>query len=314
MVLLIHGNDIYRAKRKLYNLYTYAHQKQASIEDYDIQDLLTSVSQSDIRQRWQATFQGQSLFQDKKLIIIRQFSALPSSVQTSFLNLMYDCKDYVIIFFEAKKLPKKQKLYTYIQNYGKEEEFSPLQGAKLKAYIQKIAQLYSTSLSEDSLSLLINTYGHDLYPIALVINKVHLAFPEELILPKSAVQKEIPQSQEKIFALSSYYWHDKHPSMLSLLQNIEHTSTDPTAEGLKTLAFLITQTKKALAIRACLDYNQDYKASIEGNAYGLDMIKQNIQSMSYHTLLVKYHALVEIDHTIKVKGVPSFKALKSVSL
>lgn len=315
MILCLHGNDRYRSKQKFRAIYDQARKKHAKYVEYNIPDLTYSQSLSQVLYQCRQALHMKSLFSEKRLFVIRNLlqTSITNQHITDLTSHFEGLNDIVLVLFEEQKIPKNHILLKRLnEKQAKIEEFTPLQGGKLHQFIQKQAATYSSTLDQSALHYLTNQYGSDLYAITMILNKIHNTYPEELSITQNMIAKVSPeQNQTNIFLLSQYFLQAKYSEMYTVITTLEHQSTDSVGEGMQTIAFLISQVRKALLIQDMHTQGQDYH-QLQGKVYGLDKLFKQSKHLELSQLKRDLQSLSLLDKDIKQKGTPPYEALRTL--
>ncbi len=163
MYILVHGEDTYRAKKKVEGLL-----KGTAPDFFDFFDrpdfsfsLLKDILSSG------------SLFDKQKTIVLRNVFS-NSKFREEFLKEAKDLKDTndLIIFFETRKMPVKEGVIAFLKKFGKVFELKALKPPEINAWIKKQATEMGCSINDQALTTLIKVVGNDLWRMSTEIQKL----------------------------------------------------------------------------------------------------------------------------------------------
>lgn len=168
MIILLHGEDTYRMKRKMREIMDEHKEKHKS--GLNLRYLEgKGTSFDDLRNE----MLGISMFKEKKLIVVSDLfsnSKLKEEVierGEAFVN-----SDNVLLLAESSNIAAKDKLLAFLEKEGKVHDFEPLSGAKLNNWIKKEVEELGGKIDEDALEKLIEYVGGDLWQMENEIRKL----------------------------------------------------------------------------------------------------------------------------------------------
>lgn len=168
MIITLYGQDLYRRKKKLDEL-TAGFLKKNSNLTFEIID----ASEEDSMQKMQSFLTAQSLFQDFKLIVIKNaLSELNHSRLKLILKNATDDKVIVIISDENDKITKDIQFLTIKPNLT--QEFSKLSPIKFTEFIREEAKTRNVRFEEKALDYLSKAFNGDSWGVVEELNKLAL--------------------------------------------------------------------------------------------------------------------------------------------
>jgi len=168
MILFLYGKDTYRLQQKLReieNRYREIHKTGLNLEKLD-------ANQISFREFWDKLFQ-QSMFIKKKLFFLENvFSNQKFKEQFTEKIKEISGSEDIVVLFEKKELAGNDETFKALKKYGKSQEFKPLEGKKLREWIEKGFQKYEAEITEEGIDKLIEFVGNDLWQLSNEIKKL----------------------------------------------------------------------------------------------------------------------------------------------
>ena len=171
MIIFLYGQDTYRSRQKLQEIierYKKIHKTGLNLSSFEGEKL--------VFQDFQKEFQTVSMFKEKKLTIIRNvfFNNKATDFKEKFLKNSRVFKDSknIVLFYEGAGISKNDCLFKFLGKEAKTQEFSPLQGEKLKNWARKEIKNYGKDIEPRALDRLIDYIGNDLWRFSNEIRKL----------------------------------------------------------------------------------------------------------------------------------------------
>jgi len=168
MIIFLYGKDTYRLQQKLKEIeaqYKEIHKSGLNLEKID-------ALQIEFEEFADKLFQY-SMFIKKKLFFLENlFSS--QKFKEKFLEKIKEItkSQDLIVVFEKKELPKRDKLFLSLKKHGKSQEFESLKGKMLENWIKNEFQKEKIKVSEQALNLLLEFIGNDLWQLSNEIKKL----------------------------------------------------------------------------------------------------------------------------------------------
>ncbi len=168
MIIFLYGKDTYRLQQKLQEIeaqYKEVHKSGLNLEKID-------VLQIEFEEFADKLFQH-SMFIKKKLFFLENlFSS--QKFKEKFLEKIKEItkSQDLIVVFEKKELPKRDKLFLNLKKYGKSQEFEHLKGKVLEDWVKNEFQKEKIKVSEQAMNLLLEFIGNDLWQLSNEIKKL----------------------------------------------------------------------------------------------------------------------------------------------
>ncbi len=168
MLIFLYGEDTYRSLQKLKEIrgrYEGIHTQGVNLKQIDC----SVFDFSDIK----AELQGQSLFKEKKLLILKNVFLNSDLAQSLFENAkLLEGESDVIVFFEEGTVNKKDSLFQFLQKSASCQEFAPLEKIALKKWLLREFGSYKTKISPEAVDILATEIGNDLWRLSNEIKKL----------------------------------------------------------------------------------------------------------------------------------------------
>ncbi|OHA62543.1 MAG: DNA polymerase III subunit delta [Candidatus Wildermuthbacteria bacterium RIFCSPHIGHO2_01_FULL_45_20] len=202
MLLFLYGPDTYRQKQKLAEIiesYRVRHGSALGAYEYEAKE----VAIADIVM----LLKSGSLFESKKLVALKNaFDNLELEHCAKDIKELLKTSEHLLVFTQDSLPKKSSPLFKFLHGNAKTQEFLPLEGAKLRLWIEKECALYSVVLSREAESLLEQVADGDTWLLVNEIRKL-AAFSgrgkieitretAEKLLPGAKAQTDIFQTIE----------------------------------------------------------------------------------------------------------------------
>jgi DNA polymerase-3 subunit delta len=168
MLILLHGEDTYRAKRKMKEVMDEHKEKHKSGLNLRYLEGKTT-SFDDLKNEMLAN----SMFKEKKLIVVSDlFSNSKLKEEIIERGKAFADSDNVLLLIDSSKITAKDKLLSFLEKEGKVQEFEPLSGVKLNNWIKEEVKRLNGSIEESALDKLVEYVGGDLWQMENEISKL----------------------------------------------------------------------------------------------------------------------------------------------
>ncbi len=231
MIILLHGKDTYRKKKKLEEIveeYKKKHPSGLNIkvfhDDVTFEDISDENRQS-------------SMFEEKRLIIV--YGAL-SKVRDSFIKKAQEIPPNIVVFFEEEV----RKNDASLKHFSLVQEFSPLPRSKVLAFLKKNAR---TEIDDSAAQLLVDFVGSDLWRLSMEMEK--LSSYSSKITEESVRLLVRPQVETNIFKTLDALSEGKKDVALSLIYEHLQEGDHP----LYIISMIEYQLRNLLLVRSALD-------------------------------------------------------------
>ena len=168
MIIFLYGKDTYRLQQKLKEIeaqYKKIHKSGLNLEKMD-------ALQIEFREFADKLFQY-SIFIKKKLFFLENLFS-NQEFKEKFLEKIKEIakSQDLIVVFEKKELPKRNKLFLNLKKHGKCQEFQPLKEKELRNWIKGEFQKEKIKISGQAMNLLLEFVGNDLWQLSNEIRKL----------------------------------------------------------------------------------------------------------------------------------------------
>ena len=282
MIILLHGKDTYRMKKKLREIMDEHKEKHKS--GLNLRYLEgKNVSLDDLRNE----ILGISMFKEKKLIVVSDlFSNSKLKEELLEKGKAFIDSENVLLLSEGEAVPAKDKLLAFLEKEGKVQDFEPLSGAKLRAWVVKEVEEKGGKIDEGALGLLIEYVGDDLWRMENEIGKL-VNYSKEI---KEGDVKEMvrPDYETNIFdTIDAIAVRDKKKAVELLKEHLEKGDS-----VLYLLAMIASQIRNIISAKsgsvAGMHPFVQRKASYQAKNFSMEDLKRI------------YSRITDLDFEIKV--------------
>ncbi len=238
MIIFLYGGDTYRSRQKLKEIigsYKKVRKSGLNLKIFDFK-------KADF-QDFKNTIQSSSMFNEKKLIILKN-AFLNVDFQEKFLEnkkKYLTTEDVMVFYSEEKSL--KGKLFNFLKKNVKVQEFKPLTGGHLKNWIVKEFGDYKAR--PGVVNKLIEFVGDDLWQMSNEINKL-VNFKKENIKEEDVSLLVKPKIDNDIFKTIDAVAQKNRGQALKLI----HKHLEKGDSPLYLLSMIAFQFRNLLVIKA----------------------------------------------------------------
>ena len=291
MIILLHGEDTYRIRRKVKEIMIEHREKHKS--GLNLRSLEgKGTTFDDLRNE----MLGISMFKEKKLIVLSDaFSNSKLKEDLLEKGKVFADSDNVLILVESAHLLKKEKLLAFIEKVGKVQEFEPLKGVKLNAWVKKEVEELSGEIDEEALERLIEYVGGDLWQMENELKKL-ISYSKKVSV--EAIEEMVkPKYETNVFdTIDAIAAKNKKKAIRLLKEHIEKGDSP-----LFLLAMIASQIRNILSVKS-------------GSGKGLHpfvLRKATFQAKNFSLEDLKriYQKIVDLDFEIKVGKIEQGMAL-----
>ena len=291
MIILLHGEDTYRIRRKVKEIMIEHIEKHKS--GLNLRSLEgKGTTFDDLRNE----MLGISMFKEKKLIVLSDaFSNSKLKEDLLEKGKVFADSDNVLILVESAHLLKKEKLLAFIEKVGKVQEFEPLKGVKLNAWVKKEVEELSGEIDEEALERLIEYVGGDLWQMENELKKL-ISYSKKVSV--EAIEEMVkPKYETNVFdTIDAIAAKNKKKAIRLLKEHIEKGDSP-----LFLLAMIASQIRNILSVKS-------------GSGKGLHpfvLRKATFQAKNFSLEDLKriYQKIVDLDFEIKVGKIEQGMAL-----
>lgn len=305
MIIFLFGQDIYRLQEKLKEItehYKKVHKSGLNLIQIDAKK--TTVR--DFIDILKIT----PMFAETKLIILKNvFSS--ANFQEEFLKEakgLMKLKD-VIIVFEEDNLDERNKLFQFLKKEAKSQEFKPIDGQKLKDWVEKEFKKYNTSVEPVIIQTLINFVGNDLWQMANEIKKL-VSFRDGKKIKTEDINLLVrPKIENDIFKTIDAIAQKNKKQALGLLQKHLEEGDHP----LYLLSMINFQFRNLLIVKDLIEKHNPYNVIIKKSRLHPFVVKKSYfqaQKFTLEELKKIYQKIFDTDLKIKTGQIEPEMALE----
>ncbi|MDO8559263.1 MAG: DNA polymerase III subunit delta [bacterium] len=168
MIIFLYGEDTYRSRQKLREIiehYKKIHESGLNLRFFAGENLNY--------QEFENEFKQFSMFQEKKLLILRNVFQ-SQEFKDSFLEngqKLIDSKD-IVVFHEDGGVSPKDPLFEFLTENAKTQAFQPLDGEKLRSWVKNEFEARKTEIQPEAVYRLVNFTGNDLWQLSNEVQKL----------------------------------------------------------------------------------------------------------------------------------------------
>ena len=304
MLILLYGQDSYRSRQKLKDIierYRKIHKSGLSLTYFDGESLKFDDFKDAIRQV--------SMFGEKKLLILSNVFAnqdFKEKFSESFKELS-EAKD-VILFYEADKILSKDKFFNFLKSKGKVQNFSPLGGEKLKAWLKQEFLKFKAEVSPEAIARLIDFAGNDLWLLSNEVRKLASYKRGGKIDVKDVALLVSPKVETAIFKTIDAISQKNRKQALSLIHQHLGKGDNP----LYLLSMINFQFKNLLIVKDLMEKNEPYYSILKTAQLHPFIVRKSYQQAGKFTFVELkkiYQKIFQADIDIKTGRVSPETAL-----
>jgi len=258
-------------------------------------------------------FQQISMFKEKKLMVLKDIFS-NSDFKEGFAKNFKDFinKEDVIVITETTKILSTDKLFKKLKKLATFQEFKPLKGKALEAWINKEFLRYGFKINFPALRLIIESVGSDLWHLSNEIQKIinYKKSEKEAIVAVADIELLVnPKANADVFkTIESIAQKNKKQALRLIKKHIEKGDSP-----LYLLSMIAFQFKNLLIIREAIDQNKEYYSIAKWSGLHPFVVKKTYplaKQFSFSELKKIYHKIFEIDLDIKTGKLGQEEALE----
>lgn len=172
MVIFLFGEDSYRSQKKLKRIISRYKEKNPS--KLAFKRVEAKKEDTDQLKKFLET---QAMFTETKLLVWEGFFSLPKEGKQEILEWfdkrnLYSSDQSVVVIYEKGSPDKRKKAFKKLDDKAQVQNFKPLEGKKLRGWIEKKFEKEGLSLNYSALGLLIERFEGDLWSQNQAIEKI----------------------------------------------------------------------------------------------------------------------------------------------
>jgi len=301
MIIFLYGENEFQSREKLAGIKNRFFEKNNpdvtsglfdfAEKDWHLDEVIMSISSS-------------GLFSSKRLVIVKNIlSAKKDITEEKFLDILKkeakkEKSDLILVFWESGKIKKSEKLYKLLRKIAKCQEFSALEGAKLKNWIVEKIKENNTSIDPAAAEKLMVFVGNDLNLLSKEIekliaykNKGEITSGDVDLLVKSKIDTDIFKTVDALAR------GDKKTALKLL-----HGHLDSGEDPFYLLSMYFYQFRNLVKIKPLSEKNispQDISTKLKMHPFVVRKSLEQARNFSWEKLKALYNSLCEIDFESK---------------
>ncbi len=283
MIIFLYGPDTYRLREKAREIvasYQKVHKSGLNLKYFEGKNF----DFRDLKQEFQTT----SMFKEKKLFVLKNVFSNQES-KNSFLenSEKFTGSDNIVLIQEEGEINPKDPLFDFLRKNSKTQEFQLLCGQKLKNWIEKEFEKYSTEVETQAVETLINFIGNNLWRLSNEITKLAAFKGNKRVTAKDIAVLVKPKIETDIFkTIDAIALKDKARALSLLHKHLERGDSH-----LYLLAMINFQFRNLLQVKS--------GARLKMHPYVIKKTTQQAKAFSLEELKKIYRKLFEVDYQIK---------------
>lgn len=167
MIIFLYGPDTYRSRQKLNEIiehYKKIHKSGLNLKYFDFKN--------DSFEDFRDAFKSLTMFKEKKLLILQNIFTNPKTENDflKFLTKLSSSRDIILI--SEKQVEENKPLFKKLKKVAKSHNYKLLEKNQLKNWLKKEFQKYSAKIDTQTLELLLNFVGNNLWQMENEIKKL----------------------------------------------------------------------------------------------------------------------------------------------
>jgi DNA polymerase-3 subunit delta len=237
---------------------------------------------------------------EKKFILVRDFlKDGKDTEQKAVAEKLEKLADFsLVLFLEQQKPDARTSLFKTLKKLANIQEFEPLVGPKLSAWIQSRTQQQGGQIGIREANQLAETVGPDLWQMTHEIEKLTL-YANGKPIPSEAIENMAsPNLSTSIFKLTDYLGQRDARAALRTLNTLLESGEDI----VKTMFMIVRHFRILIQVRACVDQKLEKPAITQKLKEHPFVISTAIgQSKNFQSpmLAQTYRKLLAIDTSMK---------------
>jgi len=293
MIFFLYGEDTFRSSQKLNEIvkhYKEIHKSGLNLKSIDLIEKEF--------QEFKNNASTISMFDEKKLIVLKNVSSNKNFQEDFLKNNGYFINSSDVFLFFEEGVPENNKFFKFLKKKTKNQEFEPLEGAKLKNWIKKESENYKAKIEINALDALVEFVGNDLWQMENEIKKL-VSFRKGKVIEKKDVEIMVkPKIETDIFETIDAIASRNKKRALELLNKHLENGDSP----LYLLSMINFQFRNLLIIKDLIEKNKPYYNFQKITGLHPFVIKKSYnqaQRFSLQELKKIYQKIFQVDLNIK---------------
>lgn len=286
MIIFLYGNNSYLRYQRLQTL------QEAFKQKFDTAGFsVASISgQSFDINEFRKLTRSAGLFSEKRFVVVDTLWALSKDAQEELQEEFAGVNEDTIVCVTTDMPPRKDNaLFKYLLAANTVEEYGDLDGSGLRTFIQNTAKKYNASVDNESMQLLINAHGNDLWSLHNEIHK--LAYYGSQITKETVTEFADEQLDDNIFHFTDALG-TKNSAEASRLLN-EQLESGANAQ------YLLTMIGRHIGTLAKVKQTSGGKGLTTLHSFVLEKARAQAKKFTLPQLLRLQWDILRIDQTIK---------------
>lgn len=314
MLIFLYGPDTYRSRQKLNEIierYKKIHKSGLNLKVFDLKEKNFQDFKDEVK--------SVSMFDEKKLVILKNVISNKSFQEDFLKNAKYFTKSSDIFVFYEEEIPENNQFFKFLKKKGRFQEFKLLEGERLKNWVKKEFEKYrapyqnkfgtrQAKIEPEALELLISYVGNNLWQLSNEIKKLVSYKKNQKIVKKDVEILVKPKIETDIFKTIDAIASKNKKRALELL----HKHLEKGDSPLYLLSMINFQFRNLLIIRDLIEKKKSpYNFSKITNLHPFIIRKSYSQAQKFGLSELKkiYQKIFEVDIDIKTGKVDPQTAL-----
>lgn len=288
MLIFLYGPDAYRLAQKTTQIIEEYKKRKAGL------DFLVIDAQNYLAKDFLSSLRQISLFQEKKFFVVKNPISNKDFKESILDNIETVANSgHNIVFCQEGKVLKNDRLLTAFKKCAEVQEFLPLEGDKLVAWVVKEFQVLGGRISRPGAEFFARYIGNDLWKAENEIQKLAHRWPGKEITIDDIKNCVEPENEVNIFkTIDAFAQKDRKQAMALVYEHI--------AKGdhpLYLLVMIANQFKNLLLIKSSDGIGGAGRVGIHPYVFGKTV--QFARRFNVAELKSIYRQISEIDFDIK---------------
>lgn len=294
MIILLYGQNTYSSRQKLQEIVA-SYQK---IHKSGLNLIYFEAGKSNFEE-FKDSFNQVSMFDEKKLVVLSNVFSDKDFKEKLIDNLGFflKAKD-IIVLHEETKILEKDKLLKSLKSKAKVQEFSLLDGSKLKNWLKQEFTKLKTDISSEAIEKIIGFVGNDLWQMSNEIKKL-VSFKNGKRISLEDVELMVrPKIESDIFKTIDAVALKNRKLALLLIHNHLEKGDNP----VYLLSMINFQFRNLLIIKDLIEKQRPYYTIAKTTKLHPFVVKKSYEQalrFSFSELKKIYQQLFEVDLAVK---------------
>ncbi len=307
MIIFLYGQDTYRSKNKLKEIiehYRKTHKSGLNLRFLDLSD-----KEAEDFKRFEDSVRQASMFKEKRLeVVLNPFS--DNSFKEAFLKKgeEFANSEDIILLFQQGEVRKNDKLFKFLKEKAKSQEFSLLTGSKLDSWVKEEFKKRGFDIKENLAEKLVSFVGNDLWRMENEILKLANYKKGKEIKEEDIELLVKPEIETDIFkTIDAIAKRDRKKALSFIHKHLEKGDTP-----LYLLSMIGYQIRNVLSVKDMAERAFPYNVILKKSGLHPFVVKKSYsqaKAFSLEELKKIYQKIFEADLSIKVGKIDSETAL-----